>query len=593
MRLVRDSNTIIIESLFNMANYEVGWKPVERFFKLLAVDRKDILYIYVFAIFAGIINLTVPVGVQAIINFIGGGQFVSSWWILVLVVVSGTLLAGILKIFQFILAEIIQQRLFARSALEFSYRIPRFRLEPLLEKYPPELMNRFFDTLTLQKGLSKILLDFSAAGLEVIFGLLLISFYHSVFVTFSVVLLVVLFFIFYFTGYRGLKTSLKESSYKYEVAHWLEELARTVTTFKQAGQSTLPLQRTDELVSHYIGARRNHFKILLFQYSSAVIFKVLTVGSLLVIGSFLVVNNQINIGQFVAAEIVILLITSSIEKLLASMDTIYDVLTSLEKIGSVTDLPLEDERGLDFHTIDTPNGMCIEIKDLNYTFPGNNKPSLSHISLAVNAGERVCIAGYSGSGRSTLINILSGYYRDYKGSLTFNGIPLVNINLGSLQQRIGEISELEDLFKGTLYDNIALGLSHVTLQDVKNAVKVAGLESFVNGHPDGYYRPVFPAGRTFSQSVIRKILVARSICHNPSLILLSDNLEALSAGDKNQILDYLFARPQAFSVLAATNDAEIASRCDKVIILQEGEIIAQDTYENLIQTEVGKSLFNL
>lgn len=278
-----------------MDSYDNPLRPIKRFLKLISLDRQVIYYIYLFAFFSGIINLTFPLGVQAIINFIGGGQFASSWWILVSMVIFGTVLVGILKLFQFTLMEILQQRLFARAALEFTYRIPRIKLESVLDKYPPELMNRFFDTLTLQKGLSKILLDTSSALLEMLFGMLLVSFYHPIFIVFSVVLLIILLFIFFITGPMGLKTSLKESSYKYEVAHWLEELARTVTTFKQVGNSTLPLSKTDDLVTDYIGARREHFRILLVQNAGGVIFKIAATGALLIIGSFLVVENQINI----------------------------------------------------------------------------------------------------------------------------------------------------------------------------------------------------------------------------------------------------------------------------------------------------------
>ncbi|MFM8449060.1 MAG: hypothetical protein ACKOAY_03055 [Haliscomenobacter sp.] len=240
--------------------------PMRRFFKLLAADRKDIIYIYIYAIFSGLITLTLPLGVQAIIGLIAGGSISVSLFVLIGAVTTATLLAGILKIMQMSVTETIQQRIFVRSAFDFSYRLPRLRLDSLTKYYPPELVNRFFDTLTIQKGLPKILIDVTTAVLQIVFGLLLISFYHPFYVFFSFLLLLVLFALFRMTGQRGLSTSLKESKYKYEVAHWLEEQARALTTFKLAGDSPFSLQRTDKLVGNYLTSRQAHFRILVGQF---------------------------------------------------------------------------------------------------------------------------------------------------------------------------------------------------------------------------------------------------------------------------------------------------------------------------------------
>lgn len=560
---------------------------------IIALDRIEIIYIYIFSFASGILNLSFPVGVQAILNFIGGGQFASSWLILVLIVIGSTILVGILKLFQITLIEILQQRLFARSALEFAYRIPRTKLEALLDKYPPELMNRFFDTLTLQKGLSKILLDTSAALLEMVFGLMLISFYHPVFIIFSFVLILLLFLILYFTIPIGLRTSLKESSYKYEVAQWLEELARTVTTFKQAHDSQLPLSKTDEMVSNYIKARRSHFKILMVQNASSILFKVAAVGALLILGSYLVVENQINIGQFVAAEITIILIIASVEKFLMGMDTIYDVLTATEKIGMVLDLPLDKELGIDFSISLKPNqGISIAVKNLVYRYKNNPNPSLQGLDFSIAAGQKVCICGDNGAGKTTIVNILSGYFRDYEGNISFEDIPLQNISVQSLHRYVSEISDLEDLFKGTLFDNIAVGLPNVSFADVSQAAQIVGLSSFAQSHPDGYYRPIYPSGRTLPQSVVCKIIIARCIVRKPRLLLLNDDLNDLDLNEKKTILAHFMQMPH-LTFVAATNDPYIAKVCQQVILLEQGKVVIQDSFDKILANPYGKKIFSL
>ncbi|HKK88969.1 MAG TPA: ABC transporter transmembrane domain-containing protein, partial [Saprospiraceae bacterium] len=333
--------------------------PLRRFFSLLKMDQKDITYIYIYAIFSGLITLSIPLGIQAIIGLIAGGAMSSSLYILIAIVTIGTGMIGVLKIMQMTVTETLQRRIFCRSAFEFAYRIPHFKLDSIQKTYPPELVNRFFDTPTLQKGLPKILMDFSTAILQIVFGLILISFYHPFFVFFGVLLVVIVFFIFRITGPPGLSTSLRESDYKYEVAHWLEELARATSSFKLSGKNNFALKKTDEIVSKYLDVRKKHFRILLIQFGGVVGFKVIVTAALLFLGSLLVIENEINIGQFVAAEIVVILIMSSVEKLILNMETIYDMLTGIEKIGKVSDQPLDRASGVDFDEIDSGKGMAV------------------------------------------------------------------------------------------------------------------------------------------------------------------------------------------------------------------------------------------
>jgi ABC-type bacteriocin/lantibiotic exporter with double-glycine peptidase domain len=251
-----------------------------------------------------------------------------------------------LQISQLKITENLQQKIFSRAAFEFAYRIPKIKMEAIYKQYAPELMNRFFDVISVQKGLSKILIDFSMASIQVLFGLVLLSLYHPFFIFFSMILIFLLFIIFRYTAKKGLMTSLRESKHKYTVANWLQEVARTHMTIKLAGKTDLPVQRVDKATGEYINARDDHFKILMQQYFLMVGFKVIIGAGLLVVGSILVMEQQMNIGQFVASEIIILLVLSSVEKLILSLETIYDVLTSLEKIGQVTDMELESNEGM-------------------------------------------------------------------------------------------------------------------------------------------------------------------------------------------------------------------------------------------------------
>jgi ABC-type bacteriocin/lantibiotic exporter with double-glycine peptidase domain len=274
--------------------------PVKRFFALLQEEKKQVYAIYFYAILNGLITLSLPLGIQAILNFILGGRITTSWIILIVIVALGVVFGGFLQISQLQIMEKLQQRIFSKAGLSLAYRLPRIKTEIMHGEYGPEIVNRFFDTINLQKGLSKILIDFSAALLQVIFGLLLLSVYHPSFILFGLVLIGILSVIFFLSWPKGMETALKESTYKYQTAYWLEEVGRTLNSFKLVGSTRLPILRADKLIQKYVEFRTKHFSVLIFQYKVMIGFKVLIVTSLLLAGSFLLINDQISIGQFVA-----------------------------------------------------------------------------------------------------------------------------------------------------------------------------------------------------------------------------------------------------------------------------------------------------
>jgi ABC-type bacteriocin/lantibiotic exporter with double-glycine peptidase domain len=288
--------------------------PFQRLYNLLQLDKKDVIQIFFYAIFAGLISLSLPLGIQSIINFIQSGRVSVSWIVLIVLVVIGVALVGILSLMQLRITENLQQKIFVRSSFEFAGRLPRIKFEELHDTYPPELANRFFDTMSIQKGSSKLLIDFSAALLQIIFGVLLLSLYHPYFIVFGFMLLILLYYIFKFSYNPGLETSLYESKYKYKVAAWLQEMARNNFSFRNELNYDYALQKNDYLVTDYLKYRENHFNIVKRQFAQLIIFKVIITASLLSIGGYLVLSQEMNIGQFVAAEIIILLVINSVEK---------------------------------------------------------------------------------------------------------------------------------------------------------------------------------------------------------------------------------------------------------------------------------------
>ncbi len=551
--------------------------PLQRFFRLLSLDAKDVTNIYTYAIFMGLLSLSLPLGIQAIINLIMGGRISTSWILLVVLVVLSVAVSGVLQIYQFRLVENLQQKFYARATFEFAYRIPRMKTEALNDEHAPELVNRYFDIMGVQKGLPKILISFSAAALQIIFGLILLSFYHPFFIAFGLLLAIIVYLIFRLTAKAGLRTSLNESKHKYNTAHWLEELARTNTSFKMSGKSLLPLQKADIHVNKYLESRDKHFRILMRQYFMLIGFKVIVVAGLLAIGGILVMDQVMNIGQFVAAEIIILLIVSSVEKFNENLEIIYDTLTSLEKVGEVVDTEIEDHKGLEFE--DWQGGMQVELQHFNFKYPDAEDLVLKDISLKLEPGEKVVINGENSSGKSSLMHVLSGIYELEKGGLTYNGLPFRNLDQEDLRDKVGACLSEELLFEGSIIENISMGRKDVGFEEVKKAVKSVNLVEFIKSLPEGYHTVINPLGKKISSSVRKKLLIARSIVHKPSLLLMETPVEEFDKESQEFIINFLTSDEHDWTLIATSYNEYFAQKADKLVILEEGTVKAIGTYE--------------
>ena len=543
--------------------------PWKRFLRLLALERKDISQIFLYAIFSGLVALSLPLGIQAIVNLIQGAQISTSWIILVILVTIGVIFVGILNLMQLRIIETIQQRIFVKASFELSYRFPKIKMEALRNEYPPELANRFFDTLSIQKGLSKALIDVPSALLQIIFALILLSFYHPSFIVFGIVLLGTVYLVFQYTAKKGLTTSLEESKHKYKVAHWIQEVARSIVSFKLSGKTSLALSKNDVLVENYLNARERHFSIIRFQYIKMIGFKAIITAGLLIIGGVLVLNQKMNIGQFVAAEIIILLVITSIEKLILGLETLYDMLTSIEKIGSIVDKPLESQEG---KKIDFNDGIYIELDNVAYHVLGREAPVLKNISLQLNPKSRIIIQGESGSGKSSLLRILSGVINPNSGSMYINGFNIKGLNINHYREVLGLSLSEEFPFEGTLRENLTFGDASITDASILEVLEEIGLSNFLKELPKGLNTVLYPEGKQMSNTIAKKIVLARAILKKPKLLILEDALDQFSEEETKSIIDFLSRPSNTWALVVVSSNPYWETYCKEVINLKRGTI---------------------
>lgn len=544
--------------------------PWQRFLGILRLEKKDLLQVIYYAVFSGLISLTLPLGIQAIINLIQGAQVSTSWIVLVILVTIGVVFVGILQLMQMRIIETVQQRIFMRASFEFTYRFPKIKMNELRNYYPPELANRFFDVLTVQKGLAKLLIDVPAAVLQIVFALILLSFYHPFFIAFGFLLLALIYIVFKFTIQKGMDTSLAESKKKYMVAHWIQEVARTITSFKISGRTSLALEKNDKLVDGYLEARESHFRILIIQFIQMIGFKVVVTAGLLIIGGLLVLSQEMNIGQFVAAEIIILLVIASVEKLILGLESFYDVLTSLEKMGQVVDKKLEPQDGI---KVDKAKSLKIELDRVTYEVPDRALPILNNLSITIEPSSRVLIKGPSGSGKSSLLRMISGIIQPTKGRIFVNDEALQNLHLNNYRSCLGLSLAEETPFEGSIKDNLTLTNTNITDEEINRAIEIVGLRSYLKETERGLDTIIYPEGKQMSFTVAKKIILARAILKKPKVLVLEEPLEHFEATEAIGIIKALTATENPWALIVASFNKDWTSECTDVITLTNGEIV--------------------
>lgn len=551
------------------------WRSFTKLNRILRLDRKDIYTAYIFGFFAGLVPLSLPLGIQSIISFVLAGRFSTSIIVLIALVVFGVFLNGLLQVKQLQIIENIKQKLFVRFSLEYSDRLPKLDVEKLDREYLPEMVNRYFDGISLQKGIDKLLMELPAAIIQVILGLLLLSFYHPIFIAFGLVLIVIVLTIIRFTSPQGLQSAMNASTYKYAVAAWLQEIARTIKSFKYTKGTSLHMHKTDALVGEYLVSRTSYFKVLLTQFWSLISFKIVITAAMLIIGSYLLVDQQINVGQFIAADIVIIAIMGSIEKLITNFDAVYDALVSVEKLSVVTEAEVETSGTLLLPA--KTEGVAIQFDKVGFAY-SSNKQVLKNISFKIEPGQMVQLKGVSGAGKSTVLRLLTGAFKNYTGEILIDQSPAGNYSVESLRRNTGILLGSQDIFEGTLWDNLTLGSTGLDINNVNALCALTGLDDYVQSTKKGYETRLMPVGNKLSASVRKNILLVRAMLGSQRLFLLEEPFEHLSPIAKSRVIEY-FKKDRSATKLIASQDELLGAFCDQVIVLgQDGDILHQ--YEN-------------
>lgn len=531
---------------------------------LLRPEAGDIAMVTGFAVVVGVLSLASPVAVEALVNTAAFGQLLQPIIVICLILLVFLSIAAAIRSLQTYIAEIIQRRIFVRVVGDLAYRLPRTQQAALDQHYGPELLNRFFDVMTVQKSAALLVLDGIAMALQTIISMILLWLYHPLLLGFDILMLVSLAFCILVLGRGAVGTAIRESQTKYAVAAWLERLAFHQIAFKSAAGPQLALLRADELTTDYLQARRRHFQILMRQIIFAFGVQALAGSLLLGLGAWLVINGKMNWGQLVAAELVMAVVIGSFAKLGKHMESFYDLLAAVEKLGHLFDLPTERNGGETLPEQTQP--MQLELHDLQFAYRAG-QTAVDHFSLRVPPGRIVALTGPAGGGKSTLLDLIFGLRAPSHGYVLMDKIDLRSLDLQSMRRQVTLLRENE-LAEGTVVDNLQVGKSPVTRAEIREVFAELDLLDELRQHPDGIETRLGPDGVPLTESQQRRLMVARHVLARPRLLLIDGWLDGMSDDALPGVFRLLSRQREHFTTIIATGRRDIADLCDEVVLIQ-------------------------
>lgn len=541
-----------------------------RVLRILHGEGHDVTVIIIYALAVGLCSLAIPVGVQAVVNSVAFGVILQPLVVVTCLVGGVLLFSGILRVLQLITVEILQRRLIVRLSLSLAGRIPHIEFQQFQTKFGPEYVLRFLEAFSAQKNVANLLLDGIALFFQVAVGVVIVSFYHPFFLAYSIVLTACLVFVMLPLGFGAVRTAVKESDAKYDVATWLQDLARVPILFKSNRGDAFALERADQLVGNYVSWRAAHFRVLLRQVIGSVTLQVIASSLLLGLGGWLVIRQQLTLGQLVAAEIIVGAVLAGVAKLGRYLDKFYELCASVAKLDALFDVPYEKQSGAFF----SPGGdpARLQVTSLAIQQPSDSRPILSDVSFIIEPGQKVAIWGPNGSGKSALANCIYRISTPKSGRIEVDEHDVKEIHPLELRSEIALVRGIE-LFHGTILENLTLSKKELPSSRVRDALMMAGVADDIYALPAGLHTVLKGQAEPLSRGQAARLVIARAILMEPRLMIIDGVLDGIDESTIGTLLAELIGPRAPWSLLVLTHESDLINHFPKAYTIEDGKLL--------------------
>lgn len=322
----------------------------------------------------------------------------------------------------------------------------------------------------------------------------------------------------------------------------------------------------------------------MFAFAIPLIFTLANLGALAVVwgGGYQVIAGRLTIGELVAFQSYLMMTMFPMIMLGMTMVGLSQAGAGAERIFELLDAESEVKEKRDAMELPPIRGRVV-FEDVTFRYFGDQQPVLKGVSFVAEPGQTVALFGATGSGKSTIINLIPRFYDVSQGRVTVDGFDVRGVTLESLRRQIGLVLQETVLFGGTIRENIAYGRPDASEEEIIAAAEAAEAHDFITGFPDGYDTAVGERGVTLSGGQKQRIAIARALLIDPRILILDDSTSSVDVETEyriQQALDRLRSGRTSFVIAQRISTVQNA---DQVLVLDKGQVVAQGTHEELLQ----------
>jgi ATP-binding cassette subfamily C protein LapB len=318
------------------------------------------------------------------------------------------------------------------------------------------------------------------------------------------------------------------------------------------------------------------------QYFTGLVSQVVSVA-VVVVGVYLIFAGDLTVGALIACTILTGRAMAPLTQVAALLTRFDQSMVSLKTIDSIMNLPVERPAGTQFVHRPILRG-AMEFRDVQFTYPNQPLPALDGINFAIRPGERVAIIGKIGSGKSTIEKLILGFYQPQKGAIRIDGTDMKQIDPADLRRNIGYVPQDVFLFFGSVRENIAMGAPYADDAAILRAARIAGVDSFVARHPQGFDLQVGERGEALSGGQRQSIAIARALVRDPNIVILDEPTSAMDKGSEDWLIARLREILEGKTLVLVTQRLSLLTLVERVIVMDGGKVVADGPRDKVLET---------
>ena len=531
-------------------------KVLKKMYALLAPESSFYVISIIYGIGVGVLSLAIPISVQSLVNTVTFGILTQPLVAIAILLLGLLIFSGVLHALQVYIIELFQRHFYARVSTDISQKILNSDYSFVRENNGTELVNRYFDIMTIQKSVSSLLVGGISIVLQTIVGLFLLAFYHPYFLIFDVVLIFLIWLVWIIYARKAMTSAIEESSAKYSTAAWIEEIARNNLFFKTAGRRREASRTTDIRILEYLKSRREHFKSLLSQSILLLVIHAVMSSLLLGIGGFLVIKGELTLGQLVAAELVVTVILANFARSGKYLETFYDLFAAADKINKIYNI--EQLKNTETRDIETKN-YDVTFKKIVEEYDSNNLEM--NKKFFFNKNYQIKIDCYSA--KVMFLDLIQGLIVPKKGRMIIGDYSFEDLSVFDLKELIHVVNK-PYIIEGTIKENLSYGYDY-SIAEINEALEIVQLDDLDTIFEDSLDTQLKSSGYPFLPSQHIRLSMARSILKKPKIMVITEIFEQIEEKQRRKIIEY-FTKMET-TLIYLTTESKKLEGFDELLVL--------------------------